>query len=72
MAEAIEKNAEGSFGGAFVVIPPDGAGDPLETLILDSKQDAAQFWNLLLTKCQIMLADIDQKQRTASTFGRGR
>lgn len=70
MAEAIEKNAEGSFGGAFVVIPPPEAGDPLETLILDKKQDPAQFWNLLMTKCQIMLAELDQKQRTSSTFGR--
>ena len=70
MADAIEKNAEGSFGGCFVVVPPEGGGDPLETLILDSKQDPAQFWNLLMTKCQIMLAELDQKQRSNASFGR--
>lgn len=69
MADAIDRNAEGSFGGAFVVVPPPDAGDPLETLILDSKQDAAQFWMLLKTKCDLELAALDQKQRTKATFG---
>ena len=70
MADAIEKNAEGSFGGCFVVVPPEGGGDPIETLILDSKQDLAQFWNAVITKCQIMLADVEQKQRAGQGFGR--
>jgi hypothetical protein len=70
MADAIERNAEGTFGGAFVVIPPADAGEPLETLILDSKQDAAQFWMLLKTKCDIALGELDQKQRSQAAFGR--
>lgn len=68
MAEAIEKN--GNFGGAFVVIPPLNGGDPIETLILDAKQDPAQFWGMLVTKCQMMIAEQDHKQRQNSTFGR--
>lgn len=73
MADAIERNSEGNFGGAFVVIPPSAeAGEPIETLILDAKQDAAQFWMLLKTKCDLELAALDQKQRTNATFGRGR
>ena len=70
MAERLSLNGDRSFGGAFVVVPPIGGGDPLETLILDSKQDPAQFWNLLMTKCQIMLAELDQKQRSNASFGR--
>ena len=70
MRERIGKNTTDAFGGAFVVVPPEGGGDPLETLILDSKQDPAQFWNLLMTKCQIMLAELDQKQRSNASFGR--
>jgi len=70
MAEAIERNKDTMFGGAFVVMPPGAEALSVETLILDSKQDEAQFWNMLMTKCQIMLAEIDQKQRTAATFGR--
>ena len=70
MAEAIERNEGGSFGGCFVIIPPDDGGEPIETLILDSKQDLAQFWNAVITKCQIMLADVEQKQRAGQAFGR--
>ena len=72
MKERIEKNVTDSFGGAFVVVPPTDGGDPIETLILDSKQDAAQFWMLLKTKCDIALGELDAKQRQASTFGRQR
>ena len=70
MADSIERNEGGSFGGAFVIIPPEGGGDPIETLILDSKQDLAQFWNAVITKCQIMLPDVEQKQRAGQGFGR--
>lgn len=68
MADTIEKNV--NFGGAFVVIPPPEGGDPVETLIIDSRQDAAQFWQMLLTKCQLMIAELDQKQRANQSFGR--
>lgn len=70
MADAIERNEGDIFGGAFVVVPPPEAGDPLETLILDSKQDPAQFWMLLKTKCDIALGQLDQKQRAGQAFGR--
>lgn len=70
MADRMALNDTANFGGCFVVIPPEGGGEPLETIILDSKQDPAQFWNLLMTKCQISLAEIDQKQRTGQAFGR--
>lgn len=70
MAEAIERNKDATFGGAFVVMPPGPEAVSVETLILDSKQDEAQFWNMLMTKCQMMLAEIDQRQRTAAVFGK--
>ena len=63
MADAIERNT--NFGGAFVVVPPAEGGAPLETLIIDSQQDPAQFWNMLITKAQMMVADLDAKQRSA-------
>jgi hypothetical protein len=72
MAERMSVNGNESFGGAFVIIPPEDGGEPIETLILDSKQDASQFWMLLKTKCDIALGELDQKQRQAATFGRQR
>jgi hypothetical protein len=73
MADRIRHNAGQSFGGAFVVIPPvNNGGDPLETLILDSKQDPAQFWTLLKVKCDLAIGELDQRARNqqAGAFGR--
>lgn len=68
MAKRIVHNAGQSFGGAFVIVPPNG--DPIETLILDAKQDPAQFWSLIKTRCDIALQEIDERQRTTRPFGR--
>ena len=70
MADAIERNAEGTFGGAFVVIPPAEAGEPIETLILDTRQDPAQFWILLKSKCEYEIATADDKKRAMQGFPR--
>lgn len=70
MSERLKRNTAEAFGGAFVVVPPAEGGDPLNTVIFDSKQDPAQFWMLLKTKCDIALGQLDQKQRAGQAFGR--
>lgn len=70
MRERIVKNEDAGFGGAFVIVPPEGAGDPVQTLLLDPTPDPAQFWQMLLTKCQIMIAEIEVAKRTNQAFGR--
>lgn len=69
MADRMETNGNDSFGGCFVVLPPMG-GEPLKTLILDSKQDPAQFFAILKTKCEIALASLDETQRNQQGYGR--
>ncbi len=69
MADRIEANGVAYFGGCFVVLPPLGF-DPLSALILDNKQDAAQFFGMLKTKCDIQLATIDEQQRNTRGYGR--
>ncbi len=66
MADRMEKNADGNFGGAFVVIDP--AGNVVKTLIIDSKQDAAQFWSILKTKCDMALGSLDEAIRQSRGF----
>jgi hypothetical protein len=71
MADRIRHNADQSFGGAFVIIPPANGGDPLETLILDAKQDPAQFFTLLKVKCDMAIGLIeDQRRNQQGPFGR--
>lgn len=70
MAADVERNANVGFGGAFVIIPPEGGGDPIKTLILDGSSDLALFWNSVITKAQIMLAQAEHQRRQQSGFGR--
>lgn len=73
MADAIELNKDGPFGGAFVVVPPADGGDVLETLILDNRQDPGQFWLFLKTKSETEVNAVDQKARAGNTmYGRQR
>lgn len=69
MAERIEHNADATFGGAVVIIPPLNGGDPIELLMLDSAGSAAQFWSTLKTRIQIVLDELEQKQRMTAGFG---
>jgi len=58
MADQIDRNEDSGFGGCFVIIPPDGGGKPISVLLLDSSQDAAQFWGLISPKAQMALQDL--------------
>jgi len=70
MADRMELNGSEAFGGAFVVVPPKNGGEPIETLILDSQQQAAQFWVLLKTRCDLELARLDEAARNMQAFRR--
>lgn len=72
MAAKIRLNKDNAFGGAFVIIPPDQGGEPFQTLILDAKQDPAQFFILLKTKCESQITSIDQQARNQGGFARPR
>jgi hypothetical protein len=64
VAEEIDRNAASGFGGAFVVVPPKDCGNPLATVILDSRQDGTTFWVMLKAKCEAELQLLDQQQRS--------
>ena len=61
MALQIETNSPNAFGGAFVIVPPEG--DPISTLIIDQSGSVAQFWSLVKAKAELALAEIEQKDR---------
>lgn len=70
MAERLDHNAEDGFGGCFLIVPPVDGGEVIETLILDSKQDATQYWILLKSKCEMEIARLDGANRNQSAYGR--
>lgn len=70
MAERIRHNQDSStFGGAWVIIPPGEGGIPMETLILDSKGDPAQFYMLLMAKSKNALDELQTKERMRQGYG---
>ena len=70
MAADVERNANTGFGGALVIVPPEGGGDTIKTLILDGSSDLALFWNSVITKAQIMLAQAEHQRRQQGGFAR--
>jgi hypothetical protein len=69
-ADSIERNGNEAFGGCFVVIPPEGGGEPVDVMVLDRRHDLAFFWNSVISKCQFELAAVEQQQRSGQGFGR--
>lgn len=68
MADKIDLNAGNGFAGAFVVVTPDGEAH--DTLLLDTRANAAAFWSLLQTRAQIALTEIADAERPGQQYGR--
>jgi hypothetical protein len=70
MADRIELNKDSGFGGACVIIPPSGAGDPIEILLLDHSADIAQFYSTVATRIQRVVDETSTQNQIATGFGR--
>ena len=69
MADRLDLNVEQGFGGVILAFPPDGE-KPIDILILDSEQDAGQFWGVIQAKAKKTLFDLDERERlTKAGFG---
>lgn len=69
MASAIKHNADSSFGGAFCISPPEGAGEVISTLILDRQQDPILFWKSLMERAAATVSRLEELARSQSAFG---
>lgn len=70
MAVRIERNVEGEFAGAIVIVPPDG--DPISLALFDPKKDGLAFWALVRSKVEFEAEDYTQKKQAehnAPNFG---
>jgi hypothetical protein len=68
MAASLDLNEGKPFGGALVIIPPAG-GDPIEMLILDSREDAMQFYMTIKTMVEVAYNELLIKQQQNKVFG---
>ena len=67
-ARVVHNGAE-NFGGAFTIVPPEGAGEIVETLILDRQSDPIQFWKLLMEKAAATVQRLEDQARSQNAFG---
>lgn len=67
MADQIERNSDGAFGGAYVILPP-GAAEPISVLVVDNHQDQAGFFNLLQWRVKTKVDEMDRQERTQQSF----
>lgn len=70
MADRIDLNNESGFGGACVIIPPFGHGEPIEILMLDNSADLAQFFSTVATRVQRAVDEASNNAALATGFGR--
>jgi hypothetical protein len=63
MADKLALNASNGFGGAFVLIPPNG--EIKELLMLNNSQDLAVFWSLVQTAATIAVNELKDKEQNA-------
>jgi hypothetical protein len=68
MADAIDLNEGKPFGGAVVIIAP-GDDSPIEMLILDSREDALQFYMSIKTMAEVAYNDLLIKRQNNKVFG---
>ena len=68
MAVKIDHNVHSTFGGAAVIVAPDG--DKVELLLLDASADPAQFWGTVSSRIEIILENYKDKVRQQRAFGR--
>lgn len=60
MAERIRLNRDSKFGGAFLMVPPDG--EPFESLML-AQDEQSIFWAAVKTLADVAMAALEQSQR---------
>lgn len=70
MAERIDHNKDAGFGGACVFVPPQGMGDPIEILILDTGSEVAQFYSAVASRIERAMETLRQQNQAASVYGR--
>ncbi len=68
MADSIDNNEGKPFGGAVVIIPP-GGGDAIEMLVLDSREDALQFYTNIKTMAELAYNELLQKEQQKRVYG---
>lgn len=70
MAARINRNDPKEFGGAFVIVAPDGS--VLDHASISTEPDLASFWSHVSSIVQIATAEVMNQQTQIEMLNRGR
>lgn len=71
MARKVMENATNGFGGALVIVPPEG--NPVELLMVKAGSDPGMFWGLVKSLADQAMGDLeDAKRNQTQGWGGGR
>lgn len=57
------------FGGCYVMVSPGEDGKVISVVMLDSTEDAAQFWATIKAKADIAGRELGDRERQGLAFG---
>ena len=69
MADRIERADVAEFGGAYLIAPPDGGGEPVDGLAISATPKPASFWATLSGEIDVAVATL--KANEEMKRGRG-
>jgi hypothetical protein len=68
MAARIRRNGDEKFGGALLLIPPDGVGEPISVLQL-AGSNAGIFWSVAKQSIEEQFGMLAEKVAKMKAFG---
>jgi hypothetical protein len=71
IAERLEKNTNEEFGGVFLIVPPEGGGEPIDGIFLASKPNPVSFWASLNGQVEMAIEEFKAANQPQG-HGRGR
>ena len=66
MAAKIRLNRADNFGGAFVLVPPIGVGQPVDGMLINSANASMMFWLQLKMIVDDTIKQLTDQQRMAA------
>jgi hypothetical protein len=70
MADRIDRNPSEEFGGAFLVLPPGDAGDPVEGMSVAAKPSPVTFWSSVLGQIELAVETFKTNNEPGARGGR--
>ena len=70
IAERLEKNTDEEFGGVFLIVPPEGGGEPIDGMFLASKPNPVSFYASMQGQVEMAIEEFKAANQPQGRMGR--